>query len=214
MVKLANKRTHLSRLSRQIRKQRIGLMGGSFNPAHKAHGEIAEVARKQAKLSEVWWLVSPQNPLKGDKNMMSFDDRLSSALKFTANKPWLKVLDYEYQLQKSSCFPNNRASTIITLSNLCQQFPATSFIWIMGADNLVQFVYWQHAHKIGKLVDICVMNRPEFTYKALASRSISALGTRSSTYNLGGRHKRKWAYSFSTRNTLSATKIRQEKYDE
>ena len=124
------------------------------------------------------------------------------------------MLDYEYQLQKSGRFPDNRASSIITLSNLCQRFPATSFVWIMGADNLIQFIYWRHARKIAKLLDICVMNRPKFTYKALSSRSISALGTRSSTYNLGNRYKRKWAYSFSTRNTLSATKIRQNRRDE
>ena len=213
-MKLGNKRTHLLRLSRQIRKQRIGLMGGSFNPAHKAHEEIAEVARKQAKLKEVWWLVSPQNPFKHDAHMLPFNERLNSALKLTWNKPWLKVLDYEYQLQKAKCFPNNRASTVITLSYLRKQFPATSFVWIMGADNLVQFMRWKNAHKIARLVDICVMNRPEFTYKALASKSIAALGTRVSAFTLGSSYKRKWAYSFSTRNTLSATKIRQNIADE
>ena len=213
-MKLENKRTHLSRLSRQIRKQRIGLMGGSFNPAHKAHEEIAEVARKQAKLQEVWWLVSPKNPLKHDTYMLPFHERISSALKFARNKPWLKVLDYEYQLQKAKCFPDNRASTYITLSYLSKQFPATAFIWIMGADNMVQFIRWQNAHKIARLIDICVMNRPGFTYEAISSRSVAALGTRGSTYNLGGSHKRRWAYSFSTRNTLSATKIRQKIADE
>ena len=214
MVKLGNKRTHLSRLSRHLRKQRIGLMGGSFNPAHTAHEEIAEVARKQAKLKEVWWLVSPQNPLKHDAQMIPFHERLQGAIRLTWNKPWLKVLDYEYQLQKAHCFPDNRASTVITLSYLRKQFPVTSFVWVMGADNLVQFMHWQNAPKIARLVDICVMNRPEFTYKALASRSIASLGKRVSTYNLGSRPKRKWAYSFSTRNTLSATKIRQNKADE
>jgi nicotinate-nucleotide adenylyltransferase len=146
--------------------------------------------------------------------MMPFNERLQGAIRLTWNKPWLKVLDYEYQLQKAHCFPDNRASTVITLSYLRKQFPATSFVWIMGADNLVQFMRWQNAPKIARLVDICVMNRPEFTYKALTSRSIAALGTRVSTYNLGSSPKRKWAYSFSTRNTLSATKIRQNKADE
>ena len=189
-------------------------MGGSFNPAHTAHEEIAEVARKQAKLKEVWWLVSPQNPLKHDAQMFPFHERLQGAIRLTWNKPWLKVLDYEYQLQKAHCFPDNRASTVITLSYLRKQFPVTSFVWVMGADNLVQFMHWQNAPKIARLVDICVMNRPEFTYKALASRSIASLGKRVSTYNLGSSPKRKWAYSFSTRNTLSATKIRQNKADE
>ncbi len=187
-------------------------MGGSFNPAHQAHQEIAEVARKQARLSEVWWLVSPKNPLKLDLNMMPFEDRLFSACIFAKNRPWLKVLDYEYQLQRAKCFPNNRASTIITITKLQQQFPATSFIWIMGADNLIQFIHWKDARKISKLVDILVMNRPEFTFKALSSRSVSILGKRCAPHSLGNFPKRKWAYSFLTRNTLSATKIRQNKF--
>ena len=185
-------------------------MGGSFNPAHQAHKEIAEVARKQANLSEVWWLVSPGNPLKSNTDMKPFEDRLFSAATLAANKPWLKVLDYEYELQKANCFPNSRASTVITVSKLCQQFPVTSFIWIMGADNLIQFINWTDANKISKLVDILVMNRPEFTFKALSSKSISILGSRCSPNCLGNGLKRKWAYSFSTRNTLSATKIRQK----
>ncbi len=184
-------------------------MGGSFNPAHQAHHEIADVARKEANLSEVWWLVSAKNPFKPDENMMPFEDRLISAITIAGDKPWLKVLDYECQLQRANCFPNNRASSIITISNLRQQFPATTFIWIMGADNLIQFIHWTDAHKISKIVDILVMNRPEFTYKALSSKSISILGNRCSPSCLGSGLNRKWAYSFSTRNTLSATKIRQ-----
>ncbi len=208
MVKRVIKTTFLSRLSRQIRKKRIGLMGGSFNPAHQAHQEIAEVARKQANLSEVWWLVSPGNPLKSTTHMMPFENRLASAATLAANKPWLKVLNYEYELQMAKCFPNNRASTIITVSKLCRQFPVTSFIWIMGADNLIQFIHWKDARKISRLIDILVMNRPKFTFKALSSKSISILGSRCSPYCLGTGLKRKWAYSFSTRNTLSATKVR------
>ena len=183
-------------------------MGGSFNPAHQAHKEIAEVAKKQAKLSEIWWLVSPKNPLKSDINMMPFEHRLLSAIMVANNVPWLKVLNYEYQLQIANCFPNKRASTIITLSRLRLQFPVTSFIWIMGADNLIQFFQWKDPHRIAKLVDIFVMNRPDFTFKALSSKSVAILGSRCPPSHLGTGHKRKWAFSFSTRNTLSATKIR------
>ena len=82
----------------------------------------------------------------------------------------------------------------------------------MGADNLIQFIHWTDARKISKLVDILVMNRPEFTFKALSSRSVSILGKRCAPNSLGNFSKKKWAYSFSTRNTLSATKIRQNKF--
>ena len=79
MVKLGNKRTHLSRLSRHLRKQRIGLMGGSFNPAHTAHEEIAEVARKQAKLKEVSnkWITM----LLGQENVLFIIRFCKSSLK-------------------------------------------------------------------------------------------------------------------------------------
>ena len=208
MVKRENKNVFITRLSHHLRKQRIGLMAGSFNPAHQAHKEIAEVAKKQAKLSEIWWLVSPKNPLKSDINMMPFEHRLLSAIMVANNVPWLKVLDYEHQLQITNCFPNKRASTIITLSRLRLQFPLTSFIWIMGAANLIQFFQWKDAHRIAKLVDIFVMNRPDFTFKALSSKSVAILGSRCPPSHLGTGRKRKWAFSFSTRNTLSATKIR------
>ena len=89
MVKRENKNVFITRLSHHLRKQRIGLMGGSFNPAHQAHKEIAEVAKKQAKLSEIWWLVSPKNPLKSDINMMSFEHRLLSAIVVAHNVPCL-----------------------------------------------------------------------------------------------------------------------------
>ncbi|MBT5799141.1 MAG: nicotinate (nicotinamide) nucleotide adenylyltransferase [Alphaproteobacteria bacterium] len=212
-MKLGNKQSYLSRLSRHIRKHPIGLMGGSFNPAHHGHLEIAQIARKQAKLREVWWLVSPQNPLKKNTDMMSFEQRLTNAKNLASHIPWLKVLDYEYQLQKAKCYPKNRASSIITLTHLCRQFPATPFVWIMGADNLIQFSHWKNASKIAQLVDIFVMNRPEFTYHALASRSVTLLGTRGSSHLLGRvdkyTNKRNWAYSFSTRNPISATNIRE-----
>ena len=90
----------------------------------------------------------------------------------------------------------------------CLQFPVTSFIWIMGADNLIQFFQWKDPHRIAKLVDIFVMHRPDFTFKALSSKSVSILGSRCPPSHLGTGRKRKWAFSFSTRNTLSATKIR------
>ena len=209
MVKNAPNKPHRRHLFSAVPSfryhRRIGLMGGSFNPAHDGHLYIAEQARVAAGLDEVWWLVSPQNPLKTSDGMAKFEDRLDYA-RMLAQPRWLRVLDFERR--------HHTTKTADTLRKLGQLFAHPQFFWIMGADNLVQFMRWQNAPKIARFVDICVMNRPEFTYKALASRSIAALGTRVSTYNLGSSPKRKWAYSFSTRNTLSATKIRQNKADE
>ena len=209
MVKNAPNKPHRRHLFSAVPSfryhRRIGLMGGSFNPAHDGHLYIAEQARVAAGLDEVWWLVSPQNPLKTSDGMAKFEDRLDYA-RMLAQPRWLRVLDFERR--------HHTTKTADTLRKLGQLFAHPQFFWIMGADNLVQFMRWQNAPKIARFVDICVMNRPEFTYKALASRSIAALGTSVSTYNLGSSPKRKWAYSFSTRNTLSATKIRQNKADE
>ena len=142
-------------------RRRVGLIGGSFNPAHKGHLHIARQARQAARLDEVWLLVSPQNPLKSEKGMAPFVQRLASARDVAQPYSWIKVLDFEQK--KALQF------TADSLSLLVKRCPRADLIWIMGADNLIQFPQWERAYFISRLLPIIVVNRPHYRFQALAS---------------------------------------------
>lgn len=131
---------------------RIGLLGGSFNPAHEGHVYVSEVARKRLGLDYVWWLVSPQNPLKPQNGMAPFAERMAGARKIVGNNPHLKVTDVEARLFTRYTFD--------TLKALSARFKVVRFVWLMGSDNLEQFHRWQHWEDIVKLVPIAVVERP------------------------------------------------------
>src|SRR3954471_15978292 len=108
---------------------RIGLLGGSFNPAHEGHVHLSREAIKRLDLDEVWWLVSPQNPLKPARGMAPLEERMAGAVRL-AEPPRLRVTDLEARLGT-----RYTADTILALK---RRFPATRFVWLMGADNLRQ----------------------------------------------------------------------------
>lgn len=190
--------------------RRIGVMGGSFNPAHQGHLYIAQQARQSAQLDEVWWLVSPQNPLKSADGMACFEDRVAGARRLAASHQWLRCLDIEEYLHLKTSFDS--------LSRLQKICPRACLIWIMGADNLHQFPDWYRARDIAARNPILVMNRPGYGWRALASKGAAYLGRRNRCQQprlLGRRHacsaKRaggKWAFNHTTRNPLSATLLR------
>lgn len=132
---------------------RIGLLGGSFNPAHAAHLEISLTALHRLKLDQVWWLVSPQNPLKSRSGMAPLDTRLAEARKVAAH-PRILVTDVESRL--------GTRYTADTLAALRRHYPQTRFVWLMGADNLAQFHRWQDWQGIARMMPIAVLDRPGF----------------------------------------------------
>ena len=131
----------------------IGLLGGSFNPAHDGHLEMSLYALKQMKLDQVWWLVSPQNPLKTGKDMAPLVKRVASA-KHLAVHPKLLVTTLEVDM--------GTRYTADTLRQLKRRFPKTRFVWLMGADNLKQIPKWQDWEKIFSLVPVAVFRRPSY----------------------------------------------------
>jgi len=131
----------------------IGLLGGSFNPAHKGHLEMSLYALKQMKLDQVWWLVSPQNPLKPAEGMADFDKRVASA-KRLAKHPKLLVTTIEADL--------GTRYTANTLRKLKRLYPRARFVWLMGADNLEQIPKWHEWEKIFHLVPVAVFRRPSY----------------------------------------------------
>ena len=117
---------------RYVRKT-VGLLGGSFNPAHDGHRYISLQALKLLGVDEVWWLVSPLNPLKEAKDMASYDRRVAIAEQ-VSNHPRIKVSRIEQEI--------GTRYTADTLEKLRELYPDTAFVWLMGADNLTQFHRW------------------------------------------------------------------------
>lgn len=148
------------------RKRRIGLLGGSFNPAHAGHRYISLEALKRLGLDEVWWLVSPQNPLKTANGMAPLAERVEFARK-VARHPRLKVTDIETRL--------GTRYTADTLEKLTRRHPNIDFCWLMGADNLAGFHHWQRWHSIAACVPIAVLAREPYSADArvaLAARRL------------------------------------------
>ena len=140
------------------RRATIGLMGGSFNPAHNGHRHIARAALRRLGLSEVWWLVSPQNPLKSRDDMGAFTTRLASA-RAIAKHPRIKVHDIE-----------RRLGTVYTselIAWLVRRAPRARFVWLMGADNLWQFDNWYQWSRILYTAPVAVFDRPPYCLRAL-----------------------------------------------
>ncbi|RCK52172.1 nicotinate-nucleotide adenylyltransferase [Thalassospira profundimaris] len=137
---------------------RVGLLGGSFNPAHEGHLHISLEALKRLELDEVWWLVSPQNPLKSHEGMAEQDARFDSA-ELIAQHPRIVVSAIETQL--------GTRYTADTLAALQRRFTQTRFVWLMGADNLAQFHRWKFWEKLIHHAPIAVLDREGYSDKAL-----------------------------------------------
>jgi nicotinate-nucleotide adenylyltransferase len=180
---------------------RIGLLGGSFNPAHAGHIYASVLALKRLRLDYVWWLVAPQNPLKDTRGMAVFDARLSAARAFVRH-PRIVVTDIESAL--------GTRFTVDTLRALKQRFPGLTFIWLMGSDNLLQLPRWHDWRAIFESVPVAVVARPG---TALAARTSKAATQFRTSYVAPNRHfaakqPPAWTMLDSKRNPASATALR------
>ena len=154
--------------------QVIGLLGGSFDPAHEGHAHITREAIKRFGLDGVWWLVSPGNPLK-DRGPVAMDRRLIRA-RSVMQHPRVQVTDIERQL--------GTRYTAQTLRALQARFPRVRFVWLMGADNLAQFHLWQDWQQIMNSVPIGVLARPGQRISARLSRAAALYAPQ----RIAGRH--------------------------
>lgn len=130
---------------------RIGLLGGSFNPAHEGHLYVSEVALRRLHLDYVWWLVTPQNPLKGKAGLAPLEDRMAQAKAF-GRHPRIVVMDIERTL--------GTHYSIDTLKALQRRFRELRFVWLMGSDNLAIFRHWHRWEEIVARIPIAVVRRP------------------------------------------------------
>ena len=145
---------------------RVGLLGGSFNPAHGGHRRISLFALDALGLDEMWWLVSPGNPLKQGKGMAPLPARFRSAQAMARRAP-IRVTAIEREL--GSPF------TIDTLRALTRRWPQHRFVWLMGADNLAQFHRWKRWRAIARMMPIAVIARPGYDSRAVASPAMAWL---------------------------------------
>lgn len=184
---------------------RVGLLGGSFNPAHEGHRHISLCALKTLALDQVWWLVSPQNPLKPVEGMAPQDLRLEAAVK-VADHPAILVTGLESRLGT-----RYTADTIIALR---RRFPARRFVWLMGADNLRQMPRWNHWQRIFDAVPVAVFDRSPYSHNALAGMAARRFGQmRRPAQRAGQLAEAKapaWVFLHQERHPASATAIRRQ----
>src|SRR5438309_11732962 len=146
---------------------RIGLLGGSFNPAHRAHRRISLEAVRALGLDEVWWLVSPGNPLKeGATDMAPFKSRLASA-KQMGRRARIRVSDFERR--------EGTRYSIDTVKRLKRRYPHHRFIWLLGSDTLPNFHKWRDWRGLAREVPIAVIRRPGYDSATHAARAMGWL---------------------------------------
>ena len=186
--------------------RRIGLLGGSFNPAHEGHRHISLLALQKLKLDEVWWLVSPQNPLKPVKGMAPLQDRLKQARQVARNRR-IKVTDIETVL--------GTRFTADTLKALKRHFPRLRFVWLMGADNLKQISRWDRWQSIFTAMPIAVFDRPAYSLSALNAKAAQRFSAARIGAEGAGRLVRQeppaWSFIRCRLHPASATQIRAQR---
>ncbi|MGH6896347.1 MAG: nicotinate-nucleotide adenylyltransferase [Geminicoccaceae bacterium] len=160
-----NRPVRVPEVARRAPRLRVGLLGGSFNPAHEGHLAISLEALKRLELDRVWWLVSPQNPLKPTGETADLERRLAAARAVAGRHPRVVVTDLERRL--------GTRYTVDTLTWLTRQCRAR-FVWLIGADNMAQLPLWRGWRRLVRMVPIAVFDREPYSYVALAGRVASA----------------------------------------
>ena len=186
-----------------IRKRKVGILGGSFNPAHAGHIHISNTARTLLGIDEVWWLVAPQNRLKSRVDMENFDKRLSYARLLTNGISYIKVLDIEEK--------NKLYASYMTINFLNSKSQRVKFIWLMGSDILDNFNNWLYPDSIAKKMYVAVVSRPNFSSSFLNTPQKTKLGKRlknSKNKTIFLRKKPVWVFLKNRLLSISSSEIR------
>lgn len=182
---------------------RVGLLGGTFNPAHEGHLNISLMALKRLKLDQVWWLVTPGNPLKDRSGLAGTDVRGGAALKLV-NHPRIFITDFERYL------PSPYA--IDSIRFLKERYRQMRFVWIIGGDNLVGFHRWLRWDDIIRALPVLVVDRPRCRHAALASKTAQRFAAarlpEHEAASLPERAAPAWCYLTVPLSDISSTQIR------
>ena len=194
---------HHLRLPLVEKGQKVGLFGGSFNPPHDGHVHVCEQALRRLELDQVWWLVTPGNPLKDLSNLQPLQKRIE-ACESIITDPRMKVTAVEMNLPTRY--------TVDTLTHIVAGNSGIHFVWIMGADNLGQFHLWERWRTIAELLPIAVVDRPGSTlslHSALAAHALRRCRIdEADAPLLAGSRPPAWTFLHGPRNSMSSTQIR------
>lgn len=183
----------------------IGLFGGSFNPPHEGHLLVANLAIKRLGLDQLWWLVTPGNPLKSGNGLAPLAERLALC-ETMARDPRIRVSALERTI--------GTAYTARTIRHIIRRNPAVNFVWIMGADNLGSFHRWQEWRRIAATVPIAVIDRPGATLTYLSSKAARTLDKarvpERAARALPHMKPPAWTFIHGPRSAVSSTALRQE----
>ena len=185
--------------------RRIGLLGGSFDPPHKGHIYISIEAKKLLQINEIWWLVTPQNPLKISEPA-TYQERIKNCKEISKDKPIL-IKEIEKKI--------NSKYTYQTLDYLLNHYTNIKFFWIMGADNLINFHKWQKWRQIFQEVSIVVFKRHGYNNQALKSIAYKTFNNyRINFLQINKNHFNKlpsWTWIDNREIKISSTEIRQQR---
>lgn len=183
---------------------RIGLFGGSFNPAHAGHRMASLTALRRLQLDRVWWLVTPGNPLKDNQALPPLAQRIAAA-RALAGHGRIQVTGIEARLRT-----RYTADTLRALKRRC---PGVRFVWIMGSDNLASFHRWNEWRTIARMMPIAVIDRPGSTHRAVASPAANWLARWRLPENQGAalplHSAPAWIFLHGRRSDLSSTYLRE-----
>ncbi|UMM64114.1 nicotinate-nucleotide adenylyltransferase [Aristophania vespae] len=187
------------------RRIRVGLLGGSFNPAHEGHKQIAQQALKSLQLDQVWLLVSPGNPLKSARMMAPFAQRLATAQSIADGKHIIAT-DIEFRLKERFTW-----RTVLKLKKL---YPNIRFVWLMGSDGFAQFSQWKRWQYLAKIIPIAIFPRPNTIMPALRGKASSAMRrhrrvARQAATILNEKIMPCWSFLSTAQNPISSTYIRE-----
>ena len=151
---------------KKIKKNKIGILGGTFDPAHIGHIKISKEAKKKFHLNKVFWVITKKNPFK-KKSFFSLKKRINHAKKINLNNKFIKIYFFEDKIKSNK--------TIDLMKFLKNRYKKTEFFFIMGADNLINFHKWKKWNKIAEISKILVFNRLNYKSKSLKSISFKKL---------------------------------------
>ncbi|MCF6292181.1 MAG: nicotinate (nicotinamide) nucleotide adenylyltransferase [Robiginitomaculum sp.] len=186
-------------------RMKIGLFGGSFNPAHIGHLHLAQTAKKRLGLHKVLWLVSPGNPLKSTKSWENYSKRLQSTKDITEASPAQIVCESEKMFATRY--------TIDTINGFKRRWPSVDFVWLIGADNLRSFHLWRNWQQIVQTIPIAIISRPDDPVRARLSPFARQFAKyrlpQTAAKSLISRTSPAWVYLSAPHCPVSSTAIRQ-----